>query len=110
MLKVLQGGSTLFLGGGAGSFKKNAFFTFPWFKHILSKHWLKTREMLKMLEFFGPTDKNVPKTGEMLKMLKVLQGIPLPFLKGGGSIPQKTFNIFEHFPNFKHFLWIFWKF
>ena len=29
--------------------------------------------MLKMLKVFGPTDKNVLKTGEMLKMLKMLK-------------------------------------
>ena len=34
--------------------------------------------MLKMLKVFGPTDKNVLKIGEMLKMLKVLWGIDPP--------------------------------
>ena len=43
--------------------------------------------MLKMLKVFGPTDKNVLKTGEMLKMLKRLKvfwGIDPP--------PHKTKN------------------
>ena len=43
--------------GGGWKLQKLIFLTFPWFKHILSKKWLKTREMLKMLKVFGPTDK-----------------------------------------------------
>ena len=64
------------------------------------KKMLKTGEMLKMLKIPEMCFKKVLKTGEMLKMLKVLQGIP-PFFCfgewGGGSIPQKTFNIFNIF-------------
>ena len=47
-----------------------------------------------MLRVFGPTDKNVLKTGEMLKMLKVLWGDPPFFVRGGGLEASKN-SIFK---------------
>ena len=53
---------------------------------------LKIGEMLKMLKNPEMFFKKVLKTGEMLKRLKVLQGIPPPpSFEGGGVNPPENF-------------------